>query len=128
MTSIHGKYGNENRKFLSSIFKPPPSQVFMKVSQPVTLPLKCDLCQLRGNIEVYNQGRLGSCTANAIAGAYKIMSIIKYNRSVSISRLFVYYNERIIIGTVFQDRSIHKRWFPFHANSRFLSRKVLAVH
>ena len=56
-----------------------------------------------GNVEIYNQGSLGSCTANAIAYAYKIMSLIRFRKAISISRLFVYYNERVIIGKVFED-------------------------
>ncbi len=101
----HGQYGQQNRKFLAGIYKPQLSEVFMKLSPPssVPLPIKCDLRALVGNIEVYNQGGLGSCTANAIASAYKILGIIKNRKSVSISRLFVYYNERVVIGKVFED-------------------------
>jgi C1A family cysteine protease len=47
---------------------------------------------------VYDQGELGSCTANAIAGA------VQYLRpDLMPSRLFVYYNERAIEGTVDDD-------------------------
>ena len=67
------------------------------------LPLNCDLRQLVGPLNVYNQGELRSCTANAIAGAYKIMTLLKNKSELSISRLFVYYNERIIIGKVYED-------------------------
>lgn len=101
----HGCYGNQNRKFLAGIYKPKPSEVFMKISAPsnISLPAKCDLRLLSGNIEVYNQGSIGSCTANAIAGAYKIMALINLRRDVSISRLFLYYNERQMIGQVNED-------------------------
>src|SRR4249920_904142 len=50
---------------------------------------------------IYNQGGLGSCTANAIGAAYAA------NRGDSPtfnpSRLFIYYNERLIEGTVAVD-------------------------
>ncbi len=52
----------------------------------------------------YDQGQLGSCTANAIAGA------IQFERRKQMlspdftpSRLFIYYNERVIEGTVDTD-------------------------
>ena len=101
---IHGHYGNENRKFLSGLYKPKPTEVFMKVSSSIqALPSKCDLRNYSGSLEIYNQGGLGSCTANAIAAAYKILGLIRYRKTVSISRLFVYYNERAMIGTVHED-------------------------
>ena len=99
----YGSLGNKNRKFLSGIYKAKPTDVFMKISPPAILPSKCDLRTLTGPLDVYNQGGLGSCTANAIAGAYKILSIIKHQKPVHISRLFVYYNERSVIGKVLED-------------------------
>lgn len=43
---------------------------------------------------VYDQGELGSCTANAIAAAFEF-DAIKQNKEVyTPSRLFIYYNER----------------------------------
>jgi C1A family cysteine protease len=53
---------------------------------------------------VYNQGRLGSCTANAIAGALEFDQIRQRAKGVfTPSRLFIYYNERAIEGTVDSD-------------------------
>jgi len=44
---------------------------------------------------VYNQGKLGSCTANAIAGAYEFDEMKQNEEKVFVpSRLFIYYNER----------------------------------
>ena len=105
MTYEFGKLGNENRKFLSTIYKPALTEVFMKIRSmsPSVLPLKYDMRNIFGNVEIYNQGSLGSCTANAIAYAYKIMSLIRFRKAISICRLFVYYNERVIIGKVFED-------------------------
>ncbi len=53
---------------------------------------------------VYNQGRIGSCTANAIAGAIQFDR--KKNRQSPDfvpSRLFIYYNERVIERSVAND-------------------------
>lgn len=53
---------------------------------------------------VYDQGDLGSCTANAIAGAYEY-DMIKEKETVIFhpSRLFIYYNEREMEGNVDED-------------------------
>jgi C1A family cysteine protease len=52
---------------------------------------------------VYDQGRLGSCTANAIGGAFEFNLLKQGQRDFMPSRLFVYYNERVILGTVDSD-------------------------
>jgi C1A family cysteine protease len=52
---------------------------------------------------VYDQGSLGSCTANAIAGAFQF-ELMKQNLPVfNPSRLFIYYNERVLEGHVKED-------------------------
>lgn len=53
---------------------------------------------------VYDQGELGSCTANAIAAALEF-DLIKQQASdvFPASRLFIYYNERVMEGTVDED-------------------------
>src|SRR5947207_465520 len=53
--------------------------------------------------EVYNQGRIGSCTANAIAAAFEY-DLLKQGLTDSMpSRLFIYYNERSVEGTIATD-------------------------
>src|SRR5208283_609384 len=52
---------------------------------------------------VYDQGQLGSCTANGIAGAIEFDQLKQANKEFTPSRLFIYYNERVIEGTVSQD-------------------------
>jgi C1A family cysteine protease len=59
---------------------------------------------------VYDQGQLGSCTANSIAGA------VQFDRKKQgmapdfiPSRLFIYYNERVIEGTVKNDSGAQLR-------------------
>jgi C1A family cysteine protease len=52
---------------------------------------------------VYDQGQLGSCTANAIAGAFEF-ELMKQNDPVfTPSRLFIYFNGRVIENTVNYD-------------------------
>ncbi|AVL94723.1 cathepsin B cystein protease [Moumouvirus australiensis] len=51
-----------------------------------------------------DQGTLGSCTANAIAFAYAFSEIKQSNKEIFLpSRLFIYYNERLIEGTINED-------------------------
>jgi C1A family cysteine protease len=72
------------------------------------LPSKVDL---RPNCPtVYDQGQLGSCTANAIAGAIEFDEIKEKKPSPWVpSRLFIYYNERVIEGTVSSDSGAQLR-------------------
>ena len=72
------------------------------VAPTVILPPKVDL---RPNCPpVCDQGQLGSCTANAIAGALEYEQIKKKDVNYFLpSRLFVYYNERLMEGTVSSD-------------------------
>jgi C1A family cysteine protease len=52
---------------------------------------------------VYDQGQLGSCTANAIGGAFEFMQKKQGLQDFMPSRLFIYYNERQLEGTVGED-------------------------
>jgi C1A family cysteine protease len=53
---------------------------------------------------VYDQGQLGSCTANAIAGNLEFLQMKQQQPSpFTPSRLLIYYDERLMEGTVSQD-------------------------
>ena len=52
---------------------------------------------------VYDQGELGSCTANAIAAAIEFDRKKQKLTDFVPSRLFIYYNERVMEGTVDSD-------------------------
>ena len=52
---------------------------------------------------VYNQEELGSCTANAVAGIYQFDEIKQDSNLFMPSRLYIYYNERDIEGTINYD-------------------------
>jgi C1A family cysteine protease len=75
-----------------------------KFSAPVgvTLPSAVDLSG--GFPAVYDQGDLGSCTANAIGAAIEYDQL-KENKAWDFmpSRLFIYYNERAMEGTIHED-------------------------
>jgi C1A family cysteine protease len=66
-----------------------------------TLPKKVDL---RSKMpKVYDQGQLGSCTANAIGAAFEFGQVKQGLKDFMPSRLFIYYNERAMEGTIDTD-------------------------
>jgi C1A family cysteine protease len=68
---------------------------------PRTLPGSVDL---RPNCSpVENQGQLGSCTANALVGSLEFLERMVGKKVTDLSRLFVYYNERAMEGTIKED-------------------------
>jgi C1A family cysteine protease len=91
-----------------------PAEVIRKLPESVDLRPGCP--------PVYDQGQLGSCTANAIGGALEFAQIKeKQANPFTPSRLFIYYNERVIEHTVDSDsgaqirdgvKSVHKLGAP----------------
>lgn len=77
----------------------------LSVVKPKTVPKIVNLESKFGAIGVYNQGNLGSCTANAIAGAVVYCELNEVNDSSMTlpSRLFIYYCEREIEGSIASD-------------------------
>jgi C1A family cysteine protease len=72
--------------------------------KPKLLPPVVDLRKECVFPPAYDQGELGSCTANAIGFAYQYDEIIQCNTTCFMpSRLFIYYNERAMEGTVNED-------------------------
>jgi C1A family cysteine protease len=68
---------------------------------PAKLPAKVDLRPLCSKVE--DQGQLGSCTANALAGALEFLERKDEVAFEDVSRLFIYYNERAIEHTIASD-------------------------
>ena len=68
---------------------------------PKTLPPKVDLSA--GCSAVEDQGQLGSCTANALVGNLEFLEKKAGHPVTDLSRLFIYYNERAMEGTVGED-------------------------
>lgn len=72
-----------------------------RARQLAALPASVDL---RASMPpVVDQGELGSCTANAMAGALGYDMIVEKALTFPVSRLFQYYNERAIEGTTSSD-------------------------
>ncbi|MFT3791593.1 MAG: C1 family peptidase [Rudaea sp.] len=68
---------------------------------PKKLPAKIDLRAQCPPVE--DQGQLGSCTANALVGVLEFLELKAAKALVDLSRLFVYYNERVIEHTTSED-------------------------
>jgi len=68
---------------------------------PAKLPKNVDLRRMCSPIE--NQGNLGSCTGNSLAGAVEFLERKDKGSSKDVSRLFIYYNERVIEHSVAED-------------------------
>ena len=76
--------------------------MFSAVSRvPAILPEKIDLRPQCPAVE--DQGQLGSCTANALAGALEFLLLKDGVPFEDFSRLFIYYNERQIEHTIKSD-------------------------
>jgi len=81
---------------------PDQRDLVFATARAVTLPPAVDLRP--GCPPVYDQGQLGSCTANAIGAAIEYEQIRqKEAKPFAPSRLFIYYNERVMEHTVGQD-------------------------
>jgi C1A family cysteine protease len=90
-----------------------PPEVATKLPPQVDLRDQCP--------PVYDQGQLGSCTANAIGAALEFDQMKQKEQAATPSRLFIYYNERAIEGTIDSDsgaqirdgiKSVHKQGAP----------------
>lgn len=103
-------------KTLLSIFAPKPKRKYgfkpdsldirdymysTMAKKPVVVPKSVDLRPLMP--PVFDQGSIGSCTGNAICGHLVFLEKKARNDSTLLSRLFIYYNERVMEGTVNED-------------------------
>jgi len=81
----------DHRDYLYSALRPVPR----------ALPRRVDLRPHCSKIE--DQGTLGSCTANALAGALEFLEMRDKVHFADLSRLFIYYNERVLEHSVRSD-------------------------
>lgn len=102
MSTTHGGFGwvkdsEDHRDFL---FSAPPK---------IEIPNLIDLRHEKGPSgsvampAVYNQGQLGSCTANALAALFQYQARMQGERMSVPSRLFIYFEERRIEGSIGTD-------------------------
>jgi C1A family cysteine protease len=79
----------------------------MAAPAPVSLPPSANVRNLCSPVE--DQGSLGSCTANAWVGLLEFLEFKCQVAFSDLSRLFVYYNERVIEGTINEDSGAYLR-------------------
>jgi C1A family cysteine protease len=79
----------------------------MRHARRLALPPAVDLRAHCSPVE--DQGALGSCTAQALAGALEFLEVKDSVPFKDLSRLFIYYNERAIIGTTGYDSGARLR-------------------
>ncbi len=72
-----------------------PARVLQTLPSSIDLTAQCP--------PVYDQGQLGSCTANAISAAIEFDQMKQQAAVFAPSRLFIYYNERAMEGTIDSD-------------------------
>ena len=75
--------------------------LYRAIRPVVRLPKKVDLREFCSIVE--NQESLGSCTANALAGNLEYLDHRIDDVYEDVSRLFIYYNERVLEDTVDYD-------------------------
>ncbi len=75
--------------------------LYSAIRPVIKLPKKVDLRECCSEIE--DQGNLGSCTAQALAGNLEFLDKKIDSIYVDVSRLFIYYNERAIMDTIDYD-------------------------
>lgn len=75
----------------------------------VTNKVQQNLVDLRNYCSsIEDQGNLGSCTGQAIAGAIELLNK-RNNKQTDVSRLFIYYYERALINTINYDSGAYIR-------------------
>ena len=72
----------------------------------IVMPKTMDLRNYCSPVE--DQGQLGSCTGNAVAGLVEYLDR-KSGKNLDVSRLFIYYEERVLEGSISYDAGAYIR-------------------
>jgi len=95
------KHLSDANKYTTLITRLPQTQ--LKIKEPPKAAKVTNSVDLRSKFPpCYDQGNLGSCTANAMVGAYQYLVPSFFG-----SRLFLYYNERVIENSVKYDNGAY---------------------
>lgn len=78
-----------------------PLKVMLKLPAKIDLRKTCS--------PVFDQKHLGSCTANALTAAVEFGKKKQKKKVARLSRLFLYYNERVMMNTVLSDSGAYLR-------------------
>src|ERR1700760_2413179 len=100
MNGLHDLHQRKIQRFGWKPDLPDVRDHHLRMAVPATLPKTTDVFAAH-NPPVYDQGQLGSCTGNGIAGALQFERMRQgLSPNFIPSRLFIYYGERVIEGTV----------------------------
>lgn len=81
-----------------------PHHKLLRLAPPLPVDSLPAMVDLRPQMPpVYDQGQLGSCTANSLAAGFQFAQIKQGLPSFIPSRLMIYFNERALEGDVSQD-------------------------
>ena len=109
----------------------PDPRDFIYQPKLTATPSSVDLRSYCSPIE--DQGAIGSCTGNAIAGIVEYLSR-RARKTTDVSRLFIYYEERVLEGTVNEDagayirdgiKVVNKKGAPLESLWPYIENKVL---
>ena len=103
---MYGEFGNENRTYQKPFVRMPNVNTFQVSSPMLNLPSSVDL-RTKAQVEVYDQDSTGSCSANAICAAYSMLNMLQGKPPINLSRLFLYYNSRVMDNTQNIDAGAH---------------------
>ena len=92
---------NNMPKYHWTADKPDQNYPVYSIAAPAKLPTSVDLRNFASPID--DQGTLGSCTGNALAGAIDLLDNKLAHKSLRVSRLFIYYQERAMENDIPQD-------------------------
>lgn len=95
-----------SRKKYNWVEDKPDPRDYIYVPMRFDIPSKVDLRKFSSSIE--DQGIIGSCTGHAISSAIELVNK-KNNNDFEISRLFIYYQERVFTDSVNQDSGAYIR-------------------
>lgn len=85
----------------------PDSRDYRYQQKKISLKPEVDLREFDSLVE--DQGELGSCVGNATTNSYELMTKQSYpDKFVELSRLYVYYNARMIEGTINEDMGVYE--------------------
>ncbi len=84
---------------VDSTKKPPKSKDYSASKYAeIDLPKRVDLRSYLTDVE--DQSETNSCVANAIAGAYEYLGVRIMGEYGDVSRLFIYYNARLMVSVI----------------------------
>lgn len=81
----------------------PDHRDFLMAPPAPNLALPPGVDRLTAGIPIWDQGQLGSCTGFGVGALWAHREMVEHKQVVAPSQLFIYYNERLLEGSVASD-------------------------